>query len=72
MASLAEIRAKLQASSNQNNNNSGGGDNAKAWKEIWSAGQGIGAIKRIEPAGDYIDWLVEDYRKARLAIGLAG
>ena len=53
-------------------NISGGGDNAKAWKEIWSAGQGIGAIKRIEPAGDYIDWLVEDYRKARLAIGLAG
>ena len=53
-------------------NISGGGDNAKAWKEIWSAGQGIGAIKRSEPAGDYIDWLVEDYRKARLAIGLPG
>lgn len=51
-------------------NISGGGDNAKAWKEIWSAGQGIGAIKRAEPAADYINWLVEDYRKARRAIGL--
>lgn len=48
----------------------GGGDNAKAWKEIWSAGQGIGAIKRAEPAGDYIDWLVADYAAARRAIGL--
>ncbi len=48
----------------------GGGDNAKAWKEIWSAGQGIGAVKRAEPAGDYIDWLAADYDVARMAIGL--
>jgi nitronate monooxygenase len=48
----------------------GGGDNAKAWKEIWSAGQGIGAVKRAEPAGDYIDWLVEDYAAARAAMGM--
>ncbi|MBA4353113.1 MAG: nitronate monooxygenase [Novosphingobium sp.] len=48
----------------------GGGDNAKAWKEIWSAGQGIGAVKRAEPAGDYIDWLAADYDAARMAIGL--
>jgi nitronate monooxygenase len=50
----------------------GGGANTKAWKEIWSAGQGIGAVKRAEPAGDYIDWLVADYAAARAAIGLAG
>jgi len=50
----------------------GGGANAKAWKEIWSAGQGIGAVKRAEPAGDYIDWLTADYAAARAAIGLAG
>ena len=48
----------------------GGGDNAKAWKEIWSAGQGIGAVKRAEPAGDWIDWLAADYANARKAIGL--
>lgn len=42
-----------------------GGDNAKAWKEIWSAGQGIGAIKQARPAREWIDWLVEDYRAAR-------
>lgn len=48
----------------------GGGDNAKAWKEIWSAGQGIGAVKRAEPAGAYIDWLAADYAAARSAMGL--
>ena len=53
-----------------NVNISDGGDNAKAWKEIWSAGQGIGAIKRSEPAAAYIDWLVDDYRAARAAMGM--
>ena len=48
----------------------GGGANAKAWKEIWSAGQGIGAVKRAEPAGEWIDWLAADYAAARAAIGL--
>lgn len=48
----------------------GGGDNAKAWKEIWSAGQGIGAVKRSEPAGDFIARLAEDYRAARRAMGM--
>lgn len=50
----------------------GGGDNAKAWKEIWSAGQGIGVIKRAESATDYIDWLADDYAAARRAMGLGG
>lgn len=49
----------------------GGGDNAKAWKEIWSAGQGIGAVKRSEPAADYIDRLAAEYAAARAAIGSA-
>lgn len=48
----------------------GGGDNAKAWKDIWSAGQGIGAIKRSEPAGDYIAWLADDYAQARARMGM--
>lgn len=42
-----------------------GGDNAKAWKEIWSAGQGIGAVKQTSPAGEWLDWLAGDYRAAR-------
>ncbi len=50
---------------------SGGGPNARAWRDIWSAGQGIGAVKRAEPAGDYIDWLAADYARARTEMGLA-
>jgi nitronate monooxygenase len=49
----------------------GGGANAKAWKEIWSAGQGIGAIKQAEPAAAYIDRLAAQYAEARKAMGLA-
>ena len=48
----------------------GGGDNAKAWKEIWSAGQGIGAITRSEPAGDYIARLAGEYAAACRAMGM--
>jgi nitronate monooxygenase len=63
--------AKLQRHEGGGINIDGGGDNAKAWKEIWSAGQGIGAIKRSEPAGDYLDWLASDYAAARAAMGIA-
>lgn len=64
--------AKLSRREGGGINIDGGGDNAKAWKEIWSAGQGIAAIKRSEPAGAYLDWLAGDYQKARSAIGLMG
>jgi nitronate monooxygenase len=47
----------------------GGGANSKAWRDIWSAGQGINAVKRSEPAADYIKWLIADYHAARNAIG---
>lgn len=48
----------------------GGGANSRAWREIWSAGQGIGAITRSEPAADYTDWLAADYARARAAMGM--
>jgi len=49
----------------------GGGDNAKAWKEIWSAGQGIGAVRRAGPAADWVNGLATDYAAARRAMGMA-
>ena len=51
-------------------NISNGGANQKAWRDIWSAGQGIGAIKQAGPAGAWIDWLVDDYASARRNLGL--
>ena len=50
----------------------GGGDNAKAWKEIWSAGQGIGAVKQAGPAGKWIAALEDEYRAARAGLAVAG
>lgn len=63
--------ANLKRAEGKGINIDGGGDNAKAWKEIWSAGQGIGAVKRAEPAGDYIDWLAADYAAARAEMGMS-
>jgi nitronate monooxygenase len=51
-------------------NIAGGGANSRAWRDIWSAGQGIGAIKVSGPARDYIDWLAADYARARIEMGM--
>ena len=61
----------LQSGGAKGVNISGGGSNARAWRDIWSAGQGIGAIRRSEPAGDYIDWLAADYARARAEMGMS-
>ena len=45
-----------------------GSAKAKAWKDVWGSGQGIGVIDRVRPAAEFIDLLVEQYAasKARL------
>jgi nitronate monooxygenase len=44
---------------------SGGSSKAKAWKDIWGSGQGIGVIDRVRPAADYINLLAEQYAAAK-------
>jgi len=34
------------------------------WKEVWSAGQGVGLIDEILPAGDIVERIVEEYYAA--------
>ena len=41
------------------------GSKAKAWKDIWGSGQGIGAIGRVQPAADFIAQLSDQYAAAR-------
>jgi nitronate monooxygenase len=41
---------------------------AKAWKEIWGSGQGIGAVTAIEPAAVKIARLAAEYAAARAAL----
>jgi nitronate monooxygenase len=50
---------------------SGGNTEAKAWKDIWGCGQGIGAVKSVLSAGEYVAKLVREYEAARARIGLA-
>jgi nitronate monooxygenase len=44
---------------------SGGNTGAKAWKDIWGCGQGIGAIKSVQPAADLVAQLHREYKDAR-------
>ncbi|WP_317928480.1 nitronate monooxygenase family protein [Halioxenophilus sp. WMMB6] len=37
---------------------------AKAWKDVWSAGQGVGAISAVEPVADIVQNLKREYRAA--------
>ena len=40
------------------------GDEAKAWKTVWSAGQGAGAIHDVLPAGELVGRLRSEYAQA--------
>ncbi|AQZ49894.1 NAD(P)H-dependent flavin oxidoreductase [Martelella mediterranea] len=37
---------------------------ARAWKNVWSAGQGVGAIHDVRPAAELAEALVAEYREA--------
>ncbi len=52
----------------QMNFGSGGNTEAKAWKDIWGCGQGIGAIKSIGPAGAFVEKLAREYAEAKARI----
>lgn len=44
---------------------SGGGSKAKAWKDIWGSGQGIGAIDAVVPAAELIEKFIRQYEAAK-------
>ena len=47
---------------------SGGSSKAKAWKDIWGSGQGIGVVDKVRPAAEYVDLLAEQYAAAKASI----
>ena len=49
---------------------SGGNTDAKAWKDIWGCGQGIGAVTEVQGAADFIAKLKREYEVARARLGL--
>ncbi|MFJ7972429.1 NAD(P)H-dependent flavin oxidoreductase [Psychrobacillus sp. NPDC096389] len=42
-----------------------GETSAKAWKDIWGSGQGVGAINEISSAAKFVDKLDKEYLEAR-------
>jgi nitronate monooxygenase len=46
----------------------GGSSKAKAWKEIWGAGQGVGAVHEVVPTADLIARLKREYDEAKAAL----
>lgn len=36
----------------------------KAWRDVWGCGQGIGAVTKVQPAGDFIAGLKAEYEAA--------
>jgi len=44
---------------------------AKAWKDIWGSGQGIGAISEVMPAGALVARLAKEYAAARERLSLS-
>jgi nitronate monooxygenase len=47
---------------------SGGSSPAKAWRDIWGSGQGIGAVSAIVPARELIARLQREYADARAKV----
>ncbi len=47
---------------------SGGNQGAKAWKDIWGCGQGIGAVDKVVSTAELVERLVREYREAKARI----
>lgn len=45
-------------------------EGAKAWRDIWGAGQGVGAVKAVQPVSTIVDRLEAEYRAARQRLSI--
>lgn len=50
---------------------SGGGSKAKAWRDIWGAGQGVGLMDDVPSVAEMVQRLEDEYLAARRRLGLA-
>ena len=53
-----------QSDPSKMNFGSGGNTDAKAWRDVWSAGQGVGGIDSVLPAAQIVDQIAEEFRVA--------
>lgn len=59
-----------QADPSKMNFGSGGNQSAKAWRDIWGCGQGIGAVKSIPSAGELVARLAAEYETAKQELAM--
>ncbi len=52
----------------QMNFGSGGGSKAKAWRDIWGSGQGIGAVRKVASVAAFVDEMDAEYQEVRQAL----
>jgi len=57
-----------QSDASAMNFGSGGNTDAKAWRDIWGCGQGIGAVKSAPSAAELVARLSEEYEDAKAAL----
>ncbi|MDZ4052207.1 MAG: nitronate monooxygenase family protein [Phenylobacterium sp.] len=57
-----------EADPSKMNFGSGGNTKAKAWKDIWGCGQGIGAVEEILGAGELVAKLAAEYEAAKASL----
>ena len=50
---------------------SGGNSKAKAWKDIWGSGQGVGAVKNVATVAEMVDRLEREYKEAKAGLAEA-
>ena len=56
---------------NKMNFGSGGGAEKKVWRDIWSAGQGVGQIDKLLPVREVVRQLADEYAAARRRLALS-
>jgi nitronate monooxygenase len=57
-----------QSDPSKMNFGSGGNQDAKAWRDIWGCGQGIGAVKSIPPVAELVARLAAEYEAAKASL----
>ena len=59
-----------EADKSKMNFGSAGGSKAKAWRDIWGAGQGVGSVHDIPAVRDLVLRMEQEYQEARLRLGI--
>jgi nitronate monooxygenase len=59
-----------QADKSVMNFGSGGGAKAKAWRDIWGAGQGVGLMDDVPTVAEVVERLSDEYAAARRRLAL--